>query len=69
LLFAPEPRGSQNAEKFEFGASSPLPIHMNEFATLGPLAPGEHFPALKPLSGGQSNPQEVILNWTGTLKQ
>ena len=23
----------------------------------------------KALSGGQSHPQEVILNWTGTLKQ
>jgi hypothetical protein len=59
----------QNAETFEFGAPSALPIHMNEFAALGPLAPGERFPALKPLGGGQSNPQEVILNWTGTLKQ
>jgi|CZKD01.1.fsa_nt_gi Tol biopolymer transport system component len=59
----------QNAEKFEFGAPSALPIHMNEFAALGPLAPGERFPALKVLGGGQSNPQEVILNWTGTLKQ
>jgi serine/threonine protein kinase len=29
----------------------------------------QRFPALKPLGGGQSNPQEVILNWTGTLKQ
>jgi hypothetical protein len=59
----------QNAEKFEFGAPSAPPIHMNEFAALGPLAPGERFPALKVLGGGQSNPQEVILNWTGTLKQ
>src|SRR5208282_1269901 len=59
----------QNAETFEFGAPSALPIHLNEFASLGPVAPGERFPALKPLSGGQSNPQEVILNWTGTLKQ
>ncbi len=59
----------QNAEKFEFGAPSALPIHLNEFDALGPVAPGERFPALKPLSGGQSNPQEVILNWTGVLKQ
>ena len=59
----------QNVETFEFGAPSALPIHLNEFATLGPVAPGERFPALKPLSGGQSHPQEVILNWTGTLKQ
>jgi len=59
----------QNAETFEFGAPTALSIHLNEFDTLGPVAPGERFPALKPLSGGQSNPQEVILNWTGTLKQ
>jgi len=59
----------QNAEKFEFGAAAALPIHLNEFDALGPVAPGERFPALKPLSGGQSNPQEVILNWTGVLKQ
>ncbi len=59
----------QNAEKFEFGAPSALPIHLNEFDALGPVAPGERFPALKPLSGGQSNPQEVILNWPGVLKQ
>jgi Tol biopolymer transport system component len=59
----------QNAETFEFGAPTALPIHLNEFDMLGPVAPGERFPALKPLSGGQSNPQEVILNWTGTLKQ
>jgi Tol biopolymer transport system component len=59
----------QNADTFEFGAPSALPIHVNEFAALGPAAPGERFPALKALSGGQSHPQEVILNWTGTLKQ
>jgi eukaryotic-like serine/threonine-protein kinase len=59
----------QNVETFGFGAPAALPIHLNEFAALGPVAPGERFPALKPLSGGQSNPQEVILNWTGTLKQ
>src|ERR1700694_1648916 len=59
----------QNVETFEFGAPSALPIHLNEFATLGPVAPGERFPALKPLSGGQAHPQEVILNWSGTLKQ
>jgi eukaryotic-like serine/threonine-protein kinase len=59
----------QNAETFEFGAPSALPIHLNDFAALGPVAPGERFPALKPLSGGQSQPQEVILNWTETLRQ
>jgi len=59
----------QNVETFEFGAPSALPIHLNEFDALGPVAPGERFPALRPLSGGQSHPQEVILNWTGTLKQ
>jgi eukaryotic-like serine/threonine-protein kinase len=59
----------QNVESFEFGAPSALPLHVNEFAALGPPAPGERFPALKALSGGQAHPQEVILNWTGTLKQ
>ncbi|MGC1788807.1 MAG: protein kinase [Terriglobales bacterium] len=59
----------QNVATFEFGAPSALPIHLNEFSTVGPVAPGERFPALKPQSGGQSHPQEVILNWTGTLKQ
>ncbi len=59
----------QNVESFGFGAPAALPMHLNEFAALGPIAPGERFPALKALSGGQSNPQEVILNWTGTLKQ
>ena len=59
----------QNPETFEFGAPSALPIHVNEFAGIGPAAAGERFPALKPLSGGQSLPQEVILNWTGMLKQ
>jgi serine/threonine protein kinase/dipeptidyl aminopeptidase/acylaminoacyl peptidase len=59
----------QNVETFEFGAPTALPIHVNEFASLGAAAPGERFPALKALSGGQSHPQEVILNWTGTLKQ
>jgi hypothetical protein len=42
---------------------------VNDFATLGPPASGERFPALRRLSGGQSQPQEVILNWTGTLKK
>ncbi len=65
LMMAP----IQNVETFQFGAPSALPIHVNEFASLGPVAPGERFPALKALSGGQSHPQEVILNWTGTLKQ
>jgi serine/threonine protein kinase/Tol biopolymer transport system component len=59
----------QNLETFEFGAPTALPIHVNEFASLGPVAPAERFPALKALSGSQSHPQEVILNWTGTLKQ
>jgi serine/threonine protein kinase/dipeptidyl aminopeptidase/acylaminoacyl peptidase len=59
----------QNVETFEFGPPSALPIHANEFAALGPPAAGERFPALKSLSGGQAPPQEVILNWTGTLKQ
>jgi len=59
----------QNVETFQFGAPTALPMHVNEFTALGPVAPGERFPALKALSGGQSRPQEVILNWTGTLKQ
>jgi eukaryotic-like serine/threonine-protein kinase len=59
----------QNVETFEFGAATALPIHVNEFASLGRVAPGERFPALKALAGGQTHPQEVILNWTGTLKQ
>jgi eukaryotic-like serine/threonine-protein kinase len=59
----------QNVETFQFGAPVQLPIRVNEFASLGPVAPGERFPALKAPSGGQSQPQEVILNWTGILKQ
>jgi Tol biopolymer transport system component len=59
----------QNVETFQFGAPAALPIQLNEFASIGPPSRGERFPALKPLSGGQSKPQEVILNWTGTLKQ
>jgi Tol biopolymer transport system component len=59
----------RNVETFEFGAPSALAIHLNEFDAVGPVAPGERFPALKPLSGGPSNAQEVVLNWTGTLKQ
>ena len=59
----------QNVETFEFGTPAALPIHLNEFAALGPPAPGERFPALKPVNMGQSHPQEVILNWTGTLKK
>ena len=58
----------QNADTFEFGAPSSLPIRLNDLFSLGPAAPGERFPALKPLSGSQSLPEEVILNWTGTLK-
>jgi serine/threonine protein kinase/WD40 repeat protein len=59
----------QNVETFEFGTPTALPIHVNEFFSLGPVAPGERFPALRPLSGGQEHPQEVVLNWTGLLKQ
>jgi eukaryotic-like serine/threonine-protein kinase len=59
----------QNVDSFQFGAPVQLPLHVTEFAALGPVAPGERFPALKALSGGQAHPQEVILNWTGTLKQ
>jgi eukaryotic-like serine/threonine-protein kinase len=59
----------QNVETFEFGAAAALPIRVSDFAEIGPPAPGERFPALKALSGGQSQPQEVILNWTGTLKK
>jgi serine/threonine protein kinase/Tol biopolymer transport system component len=59
----------QNVDTFQFGAPAALPLHVNEFASLGHVAPGERFPALKALSGGQAHPQEVILNWTGTLKQ
>jgi len=58
----------QNLETFQFGTPSALPMHVNEFASLGPVAPGGRFPALKALSGGQSQPQEVVLNWTGILK-
>ena len=58
-----------NPETFEFGAPVQMPLHVNEFAAIGPVASGGRFPALKALSGGQSHPQEVILNWTGTLKQ
>ena len=59
----------QNVETFEFGAPAALPIHVNEFAAMGPPAPGERFPALKAVGGGQSHPQEVVLNWTRTLKK
>ena len=59
----------QTSETFEFGAPSSLPIHLNDFSSFGPVVPGGRFPALKALSGGQSMPQEVILHWTGTLKQ
>ncbi len=59
----------RNLEDFQFGTPAALPLHVNEFASLGPPGPGERFPALKPLSGGQSHPQEVIFNWTGTLKK
>jgi Tol biopolymer transport system component len=59
----------QNVETFQFGTPDTLPLHVNEFAFLGPVAPGERFPALKALSGGQTHPQEVILNWPGILKQ
>jgi hypothetical protein len=59
----------QNVDRFEFGAPAGLPLHLNEFDTLGPVAPGERFLALKSLGGGQSHPQEVIFNWAATLKQ
>ncbi len=59
----------QNLETFEFGAPTALPLHVTEFAALGPPAPGGRFPALKAVSGGQSHPLEVVLNWTGTLKK
>lgn len=59
----------QKVEPFEFGAPIALPIHFNEFAAVGPVAPGGLFPVLKPLSAGQAHPQVVVLNWTGTLKQ
>jgi eukaryotic-like serine/threonine-protein kinase len=58
-----------NLDNFQFGAPSPLPIHVTEFAAVGPAAPGDRFPALKPLSGGRAHPQEVIFNWVATLKQ
>ncbi|HEX8817966.1 MAG TPA: protein kinase [Terriglobales bacterium] len=57
----------QNADTFQFGAPSTLPIHLSEFTSAGPPF-GDRFPALKPLSGGQSNPQQVVQNWTGLLK-
>jgi Tol biopolymer transport system component len=59
----------QNVEKFEFGAAAALPVHVNDFAKLGPPGPGERFPALKPISGGRPQPQEVIFNWPGILKK
>jgi eukaryotic-like serine/threonine-protein kinase len=59
----------QNPTIPEFGAPTALPMHVNEFEAIGRVAPGERFPALKALSGGQSHPQEVIFNWTRTLRQ
>jgi Tol biopolymer transport system component len=59
----------QNVDTFEFGAPVALPLHLNEFETVGPVAPGERFLALKSLGGGQAHPQEVILNWAAALKQ
>jgi len=59
----------QKPDSPEFGTPTALPLHPNEFDAVGPVAPGELFPALKPLSGGQTHPQEVIFNWTRTLKQ
>lgn len=58
-----------NVDTFAFGAPSALPINLSEFASLGPVASGERFPALKPLVGGQSLPEQVVFNWTGTLKR
>ncbi len=59
----------QNTDAFEFGTPTALPIRLNEFPAVGPPAAGERFPALKPLTGGQLPPQQVILNWTNLLKQ
>jgi eukaryotic-like serine/threonine-protein kinase len=59
----------QNAEKFEFGAPTALPIHLNEFAAVGPVARGERFPALKAVTGDAQEPEQVIRNWTALLKQ
>jgi len=58
----------QNPASPEFGAPAALPIRLNELDSLGPVAPGDRFPALKSLTGGQPHPQEVIFNWTRTLK-
>jgi eukaryotic-like serine/threonine-protein kinase len=59
----------QNADTFQFGAPSALPIHLNEFGDVGTPVDGNKFSALKPLAGGQQEPQQVLLNWTGILKQ
>jgi hypothetical protein len=34
----------QNGETLEFGAPAALPIHLNEFDALEPVATGERFP-------------------------
>ena len=34
----------QNVENFEFGAATELPMHRNEFASVGPVAPGDASP-------------------------
>jgi hypothetical protein len=59
----------QNVDTFDFGAPAALPLHLNEFAAVGPPASGERIPALKSVTGGESHPLEVVLNWTGTLKK
>ena len=52
LMLAP----IQNVETFEFGVATALPIHLNDFAALGPPAPGERFPALKALRRSRVEP-------------
>ncbi|HVI08257.1 MAG TPA: protein kinase, partial [Candidatus Binatia bacterium] len=59
----------QNSDSFQFGAPAEQGLHTNDFSAIGPVATGERFPALKRLAGGQSLPEQVVLNWTGTLKQ
>jgi eukaryotic-like serine/threonine-protein kinase len=59
----------RNTDAFEFGSPTALPINLSEFASVGPAAPRDRFPALKPIAGGQSLPEQVVFNWTGTLKR
>jgi hypothetical protein len=37
----------QNTEAFEFGAPVALPIHLNDFSSVGAPAAGERFPPSK----------------------